>query len=61
MKQYKFRDLVLATIIGGVVFGGIGVAAVTLTADQIKYTSSNENFTATNAKDALDEIYKIAE
>ena len=48
-------------MVGVILTGGITVAAVTLTANQIKYTPSNEKFTATNAEEALDEIYKIAE
>ena len=48
-------------IIGVIITGGIGVVAITMNADQIKYTPSNDKFTATNMKEAMDEIYKIAE
>ena len=61
VNKNDFKNILKGVIIGGLIFGGIGVAAVTLTADQIKYTPSNEKFTATNVKDAMDEIYKIAE
>mgnify|MGYP003301650574 CR=1 FL=1 len=60
-KQSTIKGIAIGTILGGLIFGSIGVAAVTLTANQIKYTPNNEKFNATNAKEALDEIYKIAE
>ena len=60
VNKNNFRILLAGVIISGLIFGGIGVAAVTLTADQIKYTPSNEKFTVTNVKDAMDEIYKIS-
>lgn len=60
MKLKKLKGILLGFILGGIFFGGIGVAAITLTAKEIKYTPSNENFTVTNASDAIDELYKIA-
>jgi len=60
-RKNRIKGMIIGTIIGGLIFGGIGTAAVTLTAKEIKYTPSNENFAVTNAKEALDEIYKIAE
>lgn len=59
MKTIK--GVLLGTVLGGIIFGGLGVAAITLTAKDIKYTPSNENFTVTNAKEAIDELYKISE
>ena len=61
VNKNNLRFLLTGVTIGGLIFGGIGVAASTLTANQIKYTPSNENFKATNAEEALNEIYKIAE
>ena len=60
-KSKIIKVFLLGTVLGGIIFGGLGVAAVTLTAKDIKYTPSNEEFTATNAKEALDEIYELAE
>ena len=61
VNKNNLKILLTGLSIGGLIFGGIGVTAVTLTADQIKYTPSNEKFTAKNADEALNEIYKIAE
>ena len=55
------KGIVLGTFFGVLLTSGIVVTATTLTAKEIKYTPSNEKFTATNAEEALDEIYKIAE
>lgn len=61
MKKINLRDLFIGIIVGGLVFSGITVFAITLAADQITYTPNNTKFSVTNAKDALDEIYKISE
>ena len=61
MKKYSLKDLIITGIICSVIFSGIGVAAVTLNADKIKYTPISEKYTATNAQEALDEIYNLAE
>lgn len=37
----------------------MGVAAITLTANQVKYTPNNEDSTATNAQEAIDELYEM--
>lgn len=60
-RKVIIKGITIGVIIGGIVFGGIGVTAVTLQANQIKYTPSNSEFNATNAEEALNEIYKIAE
>ena len=54
------KTFIAGTIFSGLFFSSI-VAAVTLTAEQIKYTPNNQNFLATNAKEALNELYKISE
>jgi len=60
MKK-NLKPVLIGFLFGILVSGGVGVAAVTLTAKEISYTPSNEKFTATNAEEALNEIYKIAE
>ena len=60
-KTKTVNGFVTGLVIGGIIFTGIGGVAVTLTADQIKYTPSDSKFKVTNAKEALDEIYKISE
>lgn len=59
MKKRNLKDVLFGITIGGLIFGGIGVAAITLTAGEIKYTPSNELSTATNVKDAMDELYTM--
>jgi len=60
-KSKTVNGFVTGLVVGGIIFTGIGGVAVTLAANQIKYTPSNDKFNVTNAKEALDEIYKIAE
>ena len=60
-RKNKIKGILIGTILGGIIFGGIGAAAVTLTAEQITYTPSNEEFDVTNAQDALNELYKLSE
>ena len=57
-KKYIISGIT-GIIIGGLIFGGIGVAAVTLTAKQITYTPSNSEFNATNAEEALNKLYEM--
>ena len=58
MRPKKIKDIISGIIIGTIVTGGIGVTAVTLNAEQVKYTPPSDKFTATNIKEAMDEIYK---
>ena len=60
-KQSTMKGIIIGVFLGTVLTGSITVTAVTLTAKEIKYTPNNQNFTATNAEEALNEIYKIAE
>jgi len=60
-KQNIMKGIIFGTVFGVFLTGSIAVTAITLTSDQVKYTPSNEKFTATNVKEAMDEIYKIAE
>lgn len=47
-------------MIGALLTGGISVAAVNLTAKDVKYTPSNEKFTATTAEEAMNELYNLS-
>jgi len=58
-KSNNAKILFLGVILGGIIFGGIGVAAITLQANQVKYTPSNSGFNATNAEEALDKLYTM--
>lgn len=60
-NKITLKGTLFGFLLGTLVFGGMGVVAVTLNASQIKYTPSNSNFAATNAKEALDEIYKLTD
>lgn len=59
MKKNKFKDIFLGIIIGIIIDGFIGVTAITLSAEEITYTPSNNKFTVTNSKDALDRLYEL--
>lgn len=61
IKKDIIKVFVLGIIIGGIIFSGISVVAITLTANEISYTSSESEFTATNVKSAIDELYKISQ
>ena len=66
MKKIKeiFKNnvkLVIGLIIGGVVFGTIGVyAATTLLSQSVYYNKSTSGATSTNVQGALDELYTRA-
>lgn len=54
----KNVKLVIGIIIGGVVFGTLGVyAATVLAANQVTYDNSSSGVSATNVQGALDELY----
>lgn len=59
-KCNSLTFLIIGFIIGGLVFGSIGVVAVTLQASQVTYTSNNSDFSASNVKDAIDKLYEIS-
>lgn len=58
-KQSTVKGIVIGTILGTVLTGSIAVTAVTLTAKEIKYTPSTQISTATNAEDAINELYEM--
>ena len=62
MKSFikKNIKLVLAFILGAIIFGG-GAYALTVGAGQITYDNTKSGIQATNVKDAIDELYAKAE
>ena len=53
--------IVIAFILGGVVFGTLGVyAATTLLSQSVYYNNTNSGATSTNVQGALDELYTRA-
>lgn len=59
-KKEAVKGLTIGLVLGSIIFSGIGVVAVTLAANQVTYTPSDQSFTATNVKDALDQMYVLA-
>ena len=58
----KNVKLVIGIIIGGVVFGTLGVYAETiLAADQVSYDNLSSGISATNVQGAVDELYTRAD
>ena len=54
--------IVVAFIIGIIISGTtVFAATILLTSDQVEYYNTNSGMTATNVKDALDELYEKAE
>ena len=68
MKMKKIKEiiknnikLVIGIIIGGIVFGTIGVyAATTLLSQPVYYNNTNSGASSTNVQGALDELYTRA-
>ena len=61
IKRKTIKGIIIGTVLGGIITGGVGVTAVTLTAKEIKYTPSNQTSTATNADEAINELYEMTE
>lgn len=59
MKKRNIKDLFTGFILGGVIFSGISVAAVTLKANQVTYTPNDSSFKVTNVEEAINEMYKL--
>ena len=52
------KSLVIGILVGGIVFGGIGVVASTyFSASQVSFTPSDETWTVTNVEDAINDLY----
>ena len=63
MKKKIFRSpkYIIAFVLGAIVFSVIGVKAATmLAASEVAYDNSNSSLQATNAQEALDELYQKA-
>ena len=58
-KDYK--KFIFGFILGSLLFGSMGVAAITLTADKVTYTSSDSEFAVADTKTALDKLYELAQ
>ena len=59
MKKLISNNTLFGIIIGGIIFGSIGVGATVLyQANQVSYTSEDTNWKVDNVKGALDELYK---
>jgi len=60
MKNNKtLKAVVLTAIVTTIIVGGLGVTAVTLTAKNVIFNSTNENLKATNVEDAINELYVL--
>lgn len=60
IRKKTLKWFVLGIIFGGLIFGGIGVVALTLTANQVSYSPSDTSFNVENVNDALNELYKLS-
>lgn len=64
VKRFLIGNIktVIAFILGGIVFGTIGVyAATTLLSQSVYYDNTTSGASSTNVQDALDELYQKAE
>lgn len=61
LKKDILKGMIIGIIIGVLAFGGIGAVAITLTAKDINYTSSESEFAVDNVKSAIAELYKISQ
>ena len=60
MNKIMLMGMVIGISIGAILFGGLGVAAVTLSAKDVTFTPTNSSFKASNTQDAINELYNIA-
>ena len=52
------KSLVIGVLVGGIVFGSIGVAAATyFSASQVSYSPSDTSWNVSDVKGALDDLY----
>jgi len=59
MKKSNIKIIAITAIITTLLVGGLGVAAVTLTAKDIGFTSTNEGWEADNVEDAMNDLYVL--
>ena len=53
--------MVIGVLVGGIVFGSIGVVAATyFSAKDISFTPTNAEWTATNVEEAVNDLYEIS-
>ena len=58
-KNKTLKTVILTAIISISLVTGIGVAAITLTAKEIGFTSTNEEWKVTNVEDAVNDLYSL--
>lgn len=57
-KRNFFKQNIIGFIIGGIIFGSLGVyAAITFPSDEVSFDPSNSTLMSTNVQDAIDELY----
>lgn len=57
-KRNFFKQNLIGFIIGGIIFGSLGVyAAITFPSDEVSFDPSNSTLMSTNVQDAIDELY----
>lgn len=61
LKKKTMKGIVIGVILGTIITGGIGVTAITLSANQVNYSPSNSSFNVSNVKAAIDKLYEITE
>ena len=59
MKFKLNKEIILTFIITAIIFSSIGVLAVSLTAKEIGFTSTNEGWEVDNVEDAMNDLYEI--
>ena len=57
MKKIKLKSII-AMLLVALISSGISVAAVSITAKDIGFTSSDEGWEVTNVEDAMNDLYK---
>ena len=57
MKKYK--DILIGSILGLIVFGIIGVVAANITASTVSFNNSHAGFSSTTLDGAIDELYDL--
>lgn len=58
-KNKTLKTVILTAIISISLVTGVGVAAITLTAKEIGFTSTNEEWKVTNVEDAVNDLYSL--
>ena len=64
MKIINYKYIIggcFGFLISSILFGVVGVVAITLNANQITYTPANSSFKVTDTKAAVDELYRLSQ